>query len=73
MLYESLCKIFTALALSKYLSQLDTDFSKTKSQVIAAAIALSPAVLSVLQHEAGLALAGTGCHLRRLQGVGRSW
>ncbi len=52
-----LCKIFTALALAKYLSRLDTDFSKTKSQAIAAAIALSPAVLSVLQHEAGLALA----------------
>lgn len=52
-----LCKIFAALALSKYLSRLDTDFSKTKSQVIAAAIAMSPAVLSVLQHEAGLALA----------------
>lgn len=52
-----LCKIFTALALSKYLSRLDTDFSKTKSQIIAAAIALSPAILSVLQHETGLALA----------------
>ncbi|HRI19775.1 MAG TPA: rod shape-determining protein RodA [Panacibacter sp.] len=52
-----LCKIFTALALSKYLSRLDTDFTKTKSQVIAAAIALSPALLSVMQHEAGLALA----------------
>ena len=52
-----LCKIFTALALAKYLSRLDTDFSKTKSQAIAAAIALSPAILSVLQHEAGLALA----------------
>lgn len=52
-----LCKIFSALALSKYLSRLDTDFTKTKSQAIAAAIALTPAVLSVLQHETGLALA----------------
>jgi len=52
-----LCKIFSALALSKYLSRLDTDFTKTKSQAIAAAIAMTPAVLSVLQHETGLALA----------------
>src|SRR5215210_2264998 len=29
-----LCKIFTSLALAKYLSQLDLDFAKTKSQII---------------------------------------
>ncbi|CAN5835414.1 rod shape-determining protein RodA [soil metagenome] len=52
-----LCKIFTSLALAKYLSQLDLDFGKTKSQVIAAAIAMSPAMLSILQNETGLALA----------------
>jgi rod shape determining protein RodA len=52
-----LCKIFTSLALAKYLSQLDLDFGKTKSQVIAAAIAISPAMLSILQNETGLALA----------------
>ncbi|CAN5123832.1 rod shape-determining protein RodA [soil metagenome] len=52
-----LCKIFTSLALAKYLSQLDLDFTKTKSQAIAAAIAMSPAVLSVMQNETGLALA----------------
>lgn len=52
-----LCKIFSALALSKYLSRLDTDFTKTKSQAVAAAIAMTPAILSVLQHETGLALA----------------
>ena len=52
-----LCKIFAALALSKYLSRLDTDFTKTKSQAIAASIAMLPAILSVLQHETGLALA----------------
>ncbi len=51
-----LCKIFTALALSKFLSLQETDFSKPKSQLIAAAIALSPAVLSILQGETGLAL-----------------
>lgn len=52
-----LCKIFTSLALAKYLSQLDLDFTKTKSQAVAAIIAMSPAVLSILQNETGLALA----------------
>jgi rod shape determining protein RodA len=51
-----LCKIFTALALAKYMSLQETDFSKTRSQIIAAAIALFPAVLSRFQHETGLAL-----------------
>lgn len=51
-----LCKIFTALALSKYLSMPETDFTKPKSQMIAAAIAFTPAVLSILQGETGLAL-----------------
>ncbi len=51
-----LCKIFTALALAKYLSMPETDFKKPKSQLIAAAIAFAPAVLSVLQGETGLAL-----------------
>jgi rod shape determining protein RodA len=51
-----MCKIFVSLGLAKYLSSQDTDFRKPQSQLIAAAIALSPAVLSVLQHEAGLAL-----------------
>ncbi|MEO7309829.1 MAG: rod shape-determining protein RodA [Chitinophagaceae bacterium] len=51
-----LCKIFVALALAKYLSRPETDFRKPKSHLIAAIIALSPAILSVAQHEAGLAL-----------------
>jgi rod shape determining protein RodA len=51
-----LCKIFTALALSKFLSLQETDFTKPKSQAIAAAIAFTPAVLSILQGETGLAL-----------------
>ena len=42
-----LCKIFTALAVSKYLSMPETDFKNPKSQMIAAAIAFTPAVLSV--------------------------
>ncbi|TSA42318.1 MAG: rod shape-determining protein RodA [Chitinophagaceae bacterium] len=49
-------KIFTALALSKYLSMPEIDFKKPKSQMIAAAIAFTPALLSILQGETGLAL-----------------
>jgi rod shape determining protein RodA len=51
-----LCKIFTALALAKYLSRQETDFTKLKSQIIGCVIALFPALLSVLQNETGLAL-----------------
>ena len=50
------CKIFTALALSKYLSRPEANFENTRSQLIAAAIALTPAVFSILQNETGLAL-----------------
>ena len=50
------CKVSVCLALSKYLSRPDTDFTKGRSQIIAAAIALLPAVLSILQKETGLAL-----------------
>lgn len=50
------CKIFTALALSKYLSRTETNFKNPQSQLIAAAIALTPAVFSILQNETGLAL-----------------
>lgn len=51
-----LCKIFAALALAKYLARQDLDFSKLSSQIIAAVIALMPAVLSVAQNETGLAI-----------------
>lgn len=51
-----LCKIFTALALAKFLSRQETDFSKLKSQLIAGVLAIAPAVLSIAQHELGLAL-----------------
>lgn len=50
------CKIFTSLALAKYLAQPETDFSKTRSQLIAAAISFTPIVFSLLQNETGLAL-----------------
>lgn len=51
-----LCKIFTALALAKYLARNDTDFSKPRSQLIAAGIAFLPVLFSILQNETGLAL-----------------
>ncbi len=51
-----LCKIFTALALAKFISRQETDFSKLRSQLIAGLIAAAPALLSILQHELGLAL-----------------
>jgi rod shape determining protein RodA len=50
------CKIFTALALAKYLSQPETNFQKPRSQLIAAAIILTPAAFSIMQNETGLAL-----------------
>lgn len=50
------CKIFVALALAKYLSRPETDFSKTRSQLVATGIALLPAALTLLQNETGLAL-----------------
>ena len=50
------CKIFTSLALAKFLSLPETNFFKTRNQLIAAAIAFSPAILSVLQKEPGAAV-----------------
>ena len=50
------CKIPVCLALAKYLSLNEMDFSKTKSQLIAVAIAIFPAILTILQKETGLAL-----------------
>ena len=51
-----LCKLFVNLALAKYISRVDTEFTKTRSQLIAAVIVAAPAVLSIMQHELGLAL-----------------
>lgn len=50
------CKVCVCLALAKYLSLPDQDFSKSRSQLIAATLALIPAILSIAQHETGLAL-----------------
>lgn len=49
-------KVCVALALAKYLSLPDLDFRKTRSHLIAAAITLVPAVMSIMQSETGLAL-----------------
>ncbi len=51
-----LCKIFTALILAKFISKPDTDFSRLKSHLIAGIMIALPAVLSIMQHEMGLAL-----------------
>jgi rod shape determining protein RodA len=51
-----LCKVFVNLALAKYLSRVETDFSKTSSQLMAAGIVLLPALITVAQKETGLAL-----------------
>lgn len=51
-----ICKLFVNLALAKYLSRVETDFAQPRSQLIAAAITLVPAVISIAQSETGLAL-----------------
>ena len=51
-----LFKVCVCLALAKYLSRIDTDFTKTRSQLIAAAIAIVPALITIMQKETGLAL-----------------
>ncbi len=51
-----LCKLFVNLALAKYLSRIDTDFTKTRSHMIAAGIVLLPALITIAQAETGLAL-----------------
>jgi len=50
------CKIFTSLALAKFLSLPETNFYKSKAQLIAVVIAFTPAILSVLQKEPGAAI-----------------
>jgi rod shape determining protein RodA len=51
-----LCKLFVNLALAKFLSRTERDFTKPKQQIIAIFIALLPAFLSIAQKETGLAL-----------------
>ena len=49
-------KLCTALALGKYLSNMEVNFTRLRSQVIAAIIALAPAAIIIMQNETGLAL-----------------
>jgi len=51
-----ICKIFTALILAKFISRPETDFTKLKNHLIAGAMIALPAILSIAQHEMGLAL-----------------
>jgi rod shape determining protein RodA len=49
-------KVCVCLALAKYISLPDMNFSKQRAQLIAAAIALAPALITIMQKETGLAL-----------------
>lgn len=49
-------KIFTALALAKFLSLPETNFKTLKDRIIAAVIVMLPMALIILQSETGLAL-----------------
>ena len=51
-----LCKVFVNLALAKYMSSLDLNFRKLRSQLLASALIIFPAILTILQSETGLAL-----------------
>lgn len=51
-----LCKIFTSLALAKYLSRQETQFKNTRAYLIGIAIVLIPSLMAVAQKEVGLAL-----------------
>ncbi|MEO6455565.1 MAG: rod shape-determining protein RodA [Ginsengibacter sp.] len=50
------CKVFTALALSKFLSRPEINFRTTRSQLIAASLIFVPVAFSLMQNETGLAL-----------------
>jgi len=50
------CKIFTSLALAKFLSSPETNFETLRHRIIGAALALVPAICIILQKETGLAL-----------------
>lgn len=50
------CKIFTAMALARFLATADTNFKLLKDRLIAAAIVMIPCLIIILQNETGLAL-----------------
>jgi rod shape determining protein RodA len=49
-------KIFTALAIAKFISLPETNFKTLKDRLVAIAIAMLPAIFIILQKETGLAL-----------------
>lgn len=51
-----ICKIFTALALAKFMALPETNFKLLKYRIIGVAIAMLPAAIILLQNETGLAL-----------------
>jgi rod shape determining protein RodA len=51
-----LCKVFVNLALAKYLSRVNMDFTKSRSHMIAIGVTLLPALITLAQDETGLAL-----------------
>lgn len=51
-----LMKVFVNLALAKYISRVETDFTRPRSHLIAAAIVIIPALITRAQSETGLAL-----------------
>ena len=50
------CKIFTSLALAKFLSLPETNFKTLKHRLFGVGLAMGPAVIILLQNETGLAL-----------------
>lgn len=50
------CKIFTALALAKFLSMPETNFKTLKDRLIGCGIAFLPLLIIIAQNETGLAL-----------------
>src|SRR5215217_2525199 len=50
------CKIFTSLALAKYLSLTEINFKSLKDRVISMVLIVLPALIIILQNETGLAL-----------------
>lgn len=50
----------TALALAKYMSQIDLDLNKRHTQLVITAIIAIPVILTLLQHDAGSALVFAG-------------
>lgn len=50
------CKIFTSLALAKYLSLTEINFKSLKDRVVSMVLIVLPALIIILQNETGLAL-----------------